>query len=373
MKVLFVGGTFDDYGGKPSSVAKKVAEVLHNNVDVTLGFYNGGDFEDVEKILEASVHYDAVLWWANVPNDKPKLRDVKSINPKTMLITSKRNDNKKYSFSELINRALSAKANLCVEFSKQENRQFKMMLFDPLGNAWYDGYDIEEFAKILLERTRYLSEITRKKCIPADIDTAVPENNELFDIVKGYADVFHSLIHPEGGVTRFLGNSSFRERTRCERGFPSFRNGDTVFVSRRNVDKRFIDKDNFVPTKLDTNGNVLYGGENKPSVDTPIQLRLYEALPQINYMLHSHTYVEGAPFTGNMVPCGGVEEVTEILSVIDSLSGGRNEDFYAINLVGHGCIVMAKEAEQMKNLPFVGRILPERHTAAKEYHEQERD
>ena len=372
MKILFVGGTFDDDGGRRSSLVDKIADAIIEVTDEVffdLDVYNGGEFDKIEEILESSKDYDAVLWWANVPNDKPKLRDVKSINQKTMLITSKRNDKslslwrKKYSFQELINRALQAKANLCVEFSKQDDGQFKMMLFDPLGNAWYDGFNVKEFAKVLLERTKYLSEITRKRCIPTDITSEIPNNEEFFSVVKDYAEAFHSLIHPEEGVTRFLGNSSFREeqRTRCERGFPSFRDGDTIFVSRRNVDKRYIDKDNFVPTKLDADGNVLYSGENKPSVDTPIQLKLYEALPEINYMIHAHVYIDDAPYTENMVPCGGIEEVDEVLSAIDNNFGSRTGDFYAINLIGHGCIVMANNVEQLKNLPFRGRVLPEKH------------
>ena len=74
----------------------------------------------------------------------------------------------------------------------------------------------------------------------------IPEDTEFFNIVKGYADVFHKLINPAPNVTRFLGNSSFR----CQRGFPSFKKDGIVYVSKRNVDKRYIDKSGFVPTKL---------------------------------------------------------------------------------------------------------------------------
>ena len=115
--MLIVGGTFDDNGGKLSSVVNQImAAMLDESFDVKL--YNGGSFDQVESILEECKYFDYILWWANVPNDKPKLRNVKEINPKAMLVTSKRNDDNKYSFAELINRALGAKANLCVQFSK---------------------------------------------------------------------------------------------------------------------------------------------------------------------------------------------------------------------------------------------------------------
>ena len=156
--MLIVGGTFDDNGGKLSSVVNQImAAMLDESFDVKL--YNGGSFDQVESILEECKYLDYILWLANVPNDKPKLRNVKEINPKAMLVTSKRNDDNKYSFAELINRALGAKANLCVQFSKV-NDMFTMMLFDPLGNSlfyvllrpyhsrdagWYQGGDPVEY------------------------------------------------------------------------------------------------------------------------------------------------------------------------------------------------------------------------------------
>lgn len=354
MQILVTGGTFDDLGGRTSSLVTHIAEELMTTDTVTM--YNGGNYSNIETILASAKDYDAVLWWANIPNDKPKLRDVKSVNPRAMLVTSKRNDNETYSIQELIHRALQTKSNLCVEFSRQGDN-YKMMLFDPLGNAWYDGFAVPEFAAVLRDRLEYLSKITRKRCIPApDMNLPVPDETEFFGIVKNYAEVFHHLIHPEEGVTRFLGNSSFR----CERGFPSFRSGDAVFVSRRNVDKRCIEKDGFVPTKLTDTGDVYYGGEHKPSVDTPIQLQLYRKYPQINYMIHAHVYIEDAPYTKRMVPCGGLEEVDEIVSVIQETDCPYN-DFFAINLTGHGCIVMSSDTEQLKHLPFRGRPVPERH------------
>lgn len=201
----------------------------------------------------------------------------------------------------------------------------------------------------------FLAGITRQRCINAiDNVFSVPDETEFFDIIKEYADVFHELINPSPNVTRFLGNSSFR----CQRGFPSFRKNGIIYVSKRNIDKRFIDKEGFVPTKL-SDEEVFYYGKNKPSVDTPIQLRLYSKLPHINYMIHAHVYIQDAPFTSHMIPCGGIQEVKEILNIIGNEYGSYNKDFYSINLVGHGCIVMSSDTEKLKNLKYIGRVLPE--------------
>ena len=349
-KILIVGGTFDDNGGKQSSIVAKINETLcASGYDVTM--YNGGNFDDIEMILESTINYKYVLWWANVPNDKPKMRNVKDINPKCILITSKRNDDEKYGFAELINRALGTKANLCVEFSKW-NDMYKMRLFDPLGNLWYQGMNITDMTYAMANRMFFLAGVTRQGCLHADDNISVPDEQEFFDIVKNYGELFHDLIQPDKGVTRYLGNATFR----CQRGFPSFRKKNNIFVSQRNVDKRYIDKDAFVPVKLEDD-ILWYYGDNKPSVDTPIQTRLYEILPNINYMIHAHVYIKDAPFTKHNIPCGGIEEVHEIMDVIRR---DTKRDFYAINLIGHGCIVMAKNASQLKNLDYVARKMPER-------------
>lgn len=395
MKILIVGGSFDDNGGRPSSVASKFANEISDYLQKkefydsikapmkledksTLKIYNGGHFNEMENILQEVADTDVVFWWANVPNDKPKIRNVKEVNSRCMLVTSKRNDNEKYNFGELVNRALGAKANLCVEFSKQDNRRFQMMVFDPLGNCWYKGTDISECTKEMIERLMFLKDITRQGCVQTNYDETgkklpsieIPDETEFFNLIRQNAEVFHELINPAPGVTRFLGNSSFR----CQRGFPSFRDGKIVYVSKRNVDKRYIGKDAFVPTWLGSEiGSddpryqiVRYQGEAKPSVDTPIQLRLYEYLPNIHYMIHAHVYVEGAPFTNKMIPCGGLEEVGEVLDVLQDNYGDLDKDFYIVNLVGHGSIVMSRDVEQIKSVRYVGRTLPEVQTKQNE-------
>ena len=107
-------------------------------------------------------------------------------------------------------------------------------------------------------------------------------------------------------------------------------------------------------TKLEDN-NVYYWGSKKPSVDTPIQLRLYEALPNINYMIHAHVYLENAEYTNNAVPCGAIEEVEEVLSKIKD----KNTDYFEINLIGHGCLVFANNTSQIKNIQYKSRPSPE--------------
>lgn len=379
--MLIVGGTFDHDGGRPSGLVRSIDKSIREQTAFDVTTVNGGWVEDLhEKILPSVLGYDVVLWFANVSNDEVKLRDVKSINPKCILITSKRNDDGKYTFAELISRALAIKANLTIEFSKDPDGLFNMMLFDPLGNVFYDGFMVDEMCAKLLDRTKQLLMFTR---VPSVQDTdeapAVPEETEFFDFAHSCADIFHNLIRPAKGTERFLGNMSFR----CQNGFPSFRgeNG-IIYVSRRNVDKSDINATSFVPTYLDESKTTRYFGSSKPSVDTPVQLRLYKMFPWANYMIHAHCYVNTAGIpetemykTAHPVPCGALEEVGEIYDIIPKtindpegtvrLYNKNAPRLLAINLVGHGCILIARDIDILKELQkhkdncFVQRSLPE--------------
>ena len=367
--ILFVGGTWDLEGGKKSGLVDKIKEYLPN-----VKVYNGGNYNDLKNILESVKGYKIVLWWANVENNLPKVRNVKEINYKTMLVTSKNNIEGKYNFQDLLQRALGSKSNLMVEFTKKDNI-YNMRLFDPLGNLWYDGTDIKDFSKALLERLKFIKEITRESTISSeenngalayffnmfkqemyksDDNPIIPIKEDFLNIVKEYARVFAEETFHTKYVKRFLGNTSFR----CPKGFPSFRDKDYIFVSRRNVNKEYITIDEFVPTYL-KDDKVYYCGDFKPSVDTPIQVRLYEKLKNINYMIHSHCYIEGAPYTKEELPCGAIEEVKEILELIKEYYKSYDKDCYLVNLKGHGSIMMSRTPKQLEKVKIKGRILPE--------------
>lgn len=378
IKTLFVGGTFDRDGGRPSGLIDSIIGYVLTDTRFDVTIFNGGKVADLHQVIWPSVvDYDVVVWFANVSNDEVKVRDVKSLNPKCILITSKRNDDYKYTFAELISRALAIKANLTVEFAKRDFK-FNMSVFDPLGNLFYDGFDVSEMVPCMMNRIYKLTKFTRVSSFP-DTDTeapVVPEETEFFNFAHSCADIFHNLIRPARGTERFLGNMSFR----CQNGFPSFRgqNG-IIYVSRRNVDKSDIGAASFVPTYLDEESRTRYFGEAKPSVDTPVQLRLYRLFPWANYMIHAHCYVDTAGIkdsimmrTKNPVPCGALEEVEEIVSTYVKASSLLWDPWHkepprllAINLVGHGCILIAKDIEILKELQnhkdncFVQRPTPE--------------
>lgn len=360
MKILLVGGTFDYAGGKPSGMVEHFIHYIQS-ARHEMDCYNGGFIDELHhNILPSATNYEVVIWMPNVPNDAPKMRNVKEINPKTILISSKRNDDNKYAFSELINRALQQKSNLVIEFSKQESGVFNMMVFDPLGTQYYNGENIDAMMLQLLRRAEELTHFTRVPSAQVGEAKEAPDQPAFFEFARGCSDIFHNLINPDAGVTRFLGNMSFR----CQNGFPSYRGNDgLIYVSRRNVDKRYINAASFVATYCGENGEVCYYGEYKPSVDTPIQQRLYELFPQMNYMLHAHCYIElpDTVRTARPVPCGALEEVQEIINAT-MYNGMQDNKLITINLVGHGSIIMAASMDEITRIPydaFKSRPMPE--------------
>lgn len=370
-RILFVGGNWDLNGGRKSKIVEEFAKFLPN---VTV--YNGGNFNDLNHILESCVNYDIVLWWANVSNDLPKIRNVKDINYKATLVSSKRNVDGKYSFQDLLQRSFSLKSNLTIEFSTVDDKYY-MRLFDPLGNMWYEGFSIKMCSKILIERLNFIRSITRESTVSNEENVGalawffnmfkdemyesndnpfVPIKEEFLEIVRNYAYKFAAATFETKDVKRFLGNASFR----CPKGFPSFRDGKYIFVSKRNVNKEFIGIKEFVPVYLEDD-KLFYCGDYKPSVDSPIQVRLYSLLPNINYMIHSHCYIENAPYTDVVLPCGALEEIDEIRNVIKKhYDNDYDKDFYVVNLLGHGSIMMSNKSSQLKNIRMVGRKLPEK-------------
>lgn len=351
--ILVIGGTWDNNGGRNSSYVTKLCEALEKFSDVFVELHNGGEYMELPNLLESCSEFPTILWLANVPNDLDKIRNVKSYAPKTMFINSKRNDGGKYSFQELIARSLEQKANLTLEFRKDESGIIQTRIFDPLGTVWSDfTSDLDKTAKDLVARLSFLLTMKREGVRMTSEDFGIPDMpNEVFEKFKSFGQTFHDLIKPEEGTKRFLGNMSFR----CLKGFPSFRQGETIFVSRRNVDKQFISKEDFVAVRLTEKG-VVASGTIKPSVDTPVQARLYKYFPKINFMLHAHVYVKGAPSTTQAIPCGALEEIDEILNT--AIFYGLENNF-AINLLGHGCLICASDFEFFDALTFISRPIPE--------------
>lgn len=340
--VLIVGGDFNNFGGRSSGYVTKLSTGITDK-GYNCQVINGGAFADLQALYNTNAlnEVDFVVWMPNIPNDYPKLCDVKNINPKLILITSKRN-NSEYSYKELVSRALAKKANLMLVVNSENKNNIVTEIIDPLGNSFGKSNKIDDVVSILVNRMQFLRGMERKSTEGHCIEEA------FLDIVRNSGKIFHNLMGID--TARFLGNSSFR----CIYGFPSQRIGtEMILVSKRNVSKDSISKDDFILTWMDGENKVHYIGDVKPSVDTPVQLSVYKRFPEINYMIHSHCYVENAPFTKSRIPCGAMQEAEEIGRIYTET--GKS----VINLLGHGSIVLAKTLKDFTSVQYYARPMPE--------------
>lgn len=343
MKSLFVGGRFDEYMGKFSEQDYKLSRYL--NVD---DVFNGGNINILNMVLDKIPNYEKVFWFAHTPGKNGMVKQVKRRNGKAFLVNGIENSGR-YSFADLMQNALDSRSNLVVEVNNEKAR-----VLDPLANMFLDyTSDMSLVGRVLNERLNELQRYSREGSEEVTGKSEIPNDMEFFEVVREKAARFQELIHqnPENNH-RFYGNASFR----CERGFPSFRKEGFVYVSRRNVDKKEIGREDFV--KVRAENPVRYYGKNKPSVDTPVQLKLYEYYGKARYMLHGHVYVENAEFTDKIVPCGALEEAEEIMR----LHLNKEEGNFAVNLLGHGSLVVAENLRYLSKVNYVKRDMPEFHS-----------
>lgn len=352
-KMLFVGGVWNERGGRPSKLAHTIFEEVYNNNST---IFNGGNYRQLERIVGEIDNYELIYWFPDIPNSLPKLvGEIKKTNQKSILVTSKQA--RDYSIGELISHALKNKSNLFMAVDWTDERpgpgighpgRYYARILDPLGNMYGKSFDFYKIGRALKKRSAELINHTRAGSAWLSSGHGVPENKEFFELIEQYADKFHEIIHGVAHPERFLGNASFR----CEYGFPSFRKDNHIYATRRNVDKRHITTESFVPVAEGL--PVRYTGPHKPSVDTPIQVALYEALPNINYMLHGHTYVRNGIMTHKPIPCGALEEVDAVLEFVRP-----EQESFLINLNGHGMLVGAKKLDHLRDLDLYARPMPE--------------
>lgn len=349
MKTLFVAGSFDDDKGWFSSLGAR----LYSACGLDGDYYNGGNYSALLKIAENSGKYDAVIWLAKIPEDKPRISATLKEYGNFVFVSSKRNLNQKLTTFDIVSDALKIKSNLVLEFKKSQDK-YSARVLDPLGNAFLDwSNDFDLVGKVLGKRTKELLGYTRvrSECVGENLSREVDKN--FLELIREYAGSFSNFIndHPEA-MGRFMGNASFR----CTKGFPSYRKDGLIYVSRRNVDKRGIESSSFVA--VDANSlHPNYFGVKKPSVDTPIQLRLYQYYPQINFMLHSHNYIFEAKSTSSIIPCGALEEAKEIVQLFPD----KSLEHFSVNLLGHGSIIASKNLQYFKEIKYFARPIPEIH------------
>lgn len=348
MNITLVSGTFDENGGKESSVLTKMYMVFTRLLPcATISIVNGGHIDNLNAVDFNSC--DVLFWAPNVSNDLPKIvPDIKSINPRLLLISSKRVVEKEYRESDVIGRLLKTKSNLGLMITKPDD-YYNFQLLDPLGNQYCNTPNIDEMVNTMIKRIIEVRRLNRVGSVPIGNKQEFEINPEFIKFIQYSATEFTKHVNAIN-PNRLLGNAS----TRCTYGFPAQKQDERIFVTQRNIDKELINTNGFV--EVTNNEKVVeYYGDKKPSVDTPIQVRLFNYYHNINYMVHGHVYVEDVLTTESKIPCGYVEEFDEVIEQYPD----RDMDSFAINLKGHGCLIMCRNVEDLWKWKYTSRPFPE--------------
>jgi len=370
MKVLLLLGKWTKEGRKEKGDKQdNVVKVVKRNYG-DINVYNGGDTNELARIIGNENYYDLIFWFVEDIDDKKVIYSIKQNNAKTILIVYEKVENELFVAS--LNKVFKIKINILIQ-----NNNGKYTTTDPLGNIWYEGNNIVDAIQASIDRTEFLNSITRESTIQADeqvgslawyfnqfkqdfikddeITKEKVEEEKLISVVKRYAHIFTRETAHSNEVDKILENSAMR----CIKGMPSFRKNNIIFVSKRTVEHKYIENDDFIPM-INRGGKLYYQGKFKPAVDSPIHIKLYEHFPNINYIIHSHCYIDGAVFTSKNYPCGAIEEVSEILKTVKKHYNTFDNNFYMINLIGHGSYVLGNSVKYLENINYIGRKIPEK-------------
>lgn len=333
MNINIVGGVPN---GKPSKIIRKMSFFIkYLLTDENNGNYNFKNLKINNGALPKDIKdNDLVLWMPDIDNEESKNYPVKD---KGAVLVCSKVMREGYTLIDAVSRIFKMHGNAVIAIYKNEDRKFRFQLVDALGNIWVDTQDIKELCYSILDLyswTKGSIRVSLKKAedsVISDISSSDKEKLQIFiDINKKLA---YSVAEQCGN--RYFGNYS----TRCTKLFPSLRVDSDILVSPRNINKKTIEVNDMVPIYKG-----MYIGDRKPSVDTPVQLKIYNEVPWAHCMIHGHAYIEGdTPITKHYYPCGDMREAPEVISAIGM---GKK----TINLKNHGFLVVAESIEEMDKI-----------------------
>jgi hypothetical protein len=317
MKTIIVGGFWGDIP-KASVVINKLA--FYYDADV----FNGGSFEELQTVASRITEYDVIIWFPDIDNSKEDIKIVKKLGS-VMFVSKVLRENRNR--IDAVTRIFKFGANAVIAIKKNDDK-FNFELIDALDNTWSNSTNIKDLVSGINEITDWTKSAKREGTlkIKNPLETLIDINKKV-------------QIESAKQNIRYFGNLS----TRCTKMFPSFRTtNESCYVSARNTDKQNLTPSDMIQVTT-INDKLRYFGERKPSVDTPVQMALYNILPEINFFIHGHTFIKDAKTTEHYFPCGDMREVPEIVKIISGNKG-------VINLKNHGFLIYADTLENLEEI-----------------------
>lgn len=359
LQVLFISGNWNDEDGRSSKYMGIVSDFISKKITGHIDIYNGGNIEDLKKILEDKVPTsEVVFWFPNIPAElREGIRNPKDFNPSCTLINYKRNDNDRLSYDDLRSLAIANKADLTCEVFKDDTGRYQMRVFDSNDTIVSDftqstGKSVTDLiSRIYILRSLAYSKLVRTG---ETIDIINPNFEDIASKYIEFGDILAKKLNNQY-IKRHLGEIAFRGHIDS-----STKSNDIVYVSARHVKKDEVtptDKTKFVATRLLSN-KINYYGEAKPCFNCSTYTRVLIHLPKVNYIFFSNFYIDEAKYTEKVLPSQCIQQVQEITNVIDNYN---YETDFAINLLGCGSMIFLSTLDELDKYyeKFIQRELPE--------------
>lgn len=310
---------------------------------------------------QTAQNYGLIVWMPTVDNSEDTFVPRKLVGATLIVSKVMRKDT---TIADAVSRIFKFNANAVILIDKKQNQHYTFTLVDALGNQWGKpstklmdlAKTIEQFHTWTRRSVRY-----RSKSVKDMID---------FDnTLTRFLAIVHDLADQNAEVQgRHFGNCS----TRCSSLFPSVTiltevsslNPDEtkvkahiedevphyVLVSKRNTDKAHLQPDDMVAVHRKMSSNeVLCLDDDKPSVDTPVHLLLYNSFPNHNFYIHGHGYIKDVPMTEEYFACGDVREAHSVHELI-ATNSKLSHKCGALNLLNHGFFIYAETLDQLELL-----------------------
>jgi len=345
------------------NLADAIAQQFERNFQSVerLGNYAGAtakSYEELKQRIENGLDADVVVFLAHLPNiivkkqegkirldeaeegqivytKAPKLVElVKKANSKILLVPFKLVEAEAVKV-DVVRWMLNLKVNLTVYSRLGDSKKY--WIIDILGN------EVEVMKEDLPQR---LVEMVSKNILAIRRPSVqkgndVPEVEHLEAMVNFSREMqpaFAQIIERNVESGRWPGNFSFR----CTYGFLSARTESGFVITKRNVSKTGLTKNDFVWVKAELEDEqVVFSGNigDKPSTDAPVHRIIYNALPWVKAIVHGHMHISGENVHSQdlpLWPCGSENEAQDILQVAPR----ERQLLWVVNVHQHGFVAL---------------------------------
>lgn len=332
--LLIVGGNFGYVVNKPSLVIDKLVSSLSVYFkDITV--INSGTLKQLQESANMVGQFDITVWMPDVPDNAPNIKMEKDIG--AVLIVAKNLYSNKCTRTDAVTRIFKYHANAVIAINRTSiGEPFNFELIDALNNNWTDHKTtlIDELTASIHNLYHWTKAAKRESVIHEtdDIDKLLELNTKVIN------------TNAEQNI-RYFGN------TRCTLMFPSCRQTKGILVSPRNSDKLQLKRNDMIHVYRKKLGQLAYFGNTKPSIDTPIQMSLYEYFPRINFFIHGHNTIKKVHTTKRYFPCGDLREIQQSFDIINTNPMESTHVYSGMfNIKNHGFLIYA---ENIADLTFL--------------------